>query len=69
MNEQLDYINNQSLVANPLNVLVPKIYFISIEKISLSYNDLELHHNHDFGVFTTKLYKVVWGIIVAYCYN
>ena len=55
MNKQLNYINNQPPGANPLNVLVPKIYFISIEKIFLSYNDLKLHYNHDFGVFTTKI--------------
>ena len=48
-------MNNQPPGANPLNVLIPKIYFISIEKFFLSYNDLELHYNYDFDVFPTKI--------------
>ena len=55
MNKQLNYINNQPPGANPTNVFGPQNLFYLNRKIFLSYNDLELHYNHDFGVFTTKI--------------
>ena len=66
INKQLNYINNQPLSANPLNVLVPKIYFISIENFFLSWNCIIIII---LVCLLLKLNKIVWGIIVAYCYH